>query len=1002
MKSNKNKYKKIVFLLSVIVAIFTINIFTFPAITAGNACDIYGCVNTFDTSDLIEINLYDYGDNINDMYKSNPKYPGFQQSLGVAGNENINNNVFAFHLGDAIVDNLEAGTAGAHEGTLNTNVGHTPASGFINSTLVNGYPALIDGTSLKYLFNSEQGYAIKQNTNNNLSHLFQYNESKEEYFYSSYNNHAEFVTENGVDRFRVYNSKITSNHYIFPFGNFLPLNSISEETTKTTEMGREKFESMIQSVSNYASLPDSIIKTHQQRLYNGLIKLKDTDYVSNIKKGIEHTLTIHPLLNMPSTSIAKLTDDENLKNLYTIDYDKSTNFFFGYEMKFNFIQPKDGKVGENKDNMVFRFEGDDDVWVYIDGVLFLDLSGAHSQLGGEINFNTGEVTYYDFDNTTYDVSKTRSGEPVKFEDIPGIDKSKLNEKGTLKDYSTHTLNFYYMERGAGAGVMTTRFNMPLIKDNAITINKEIATDDKDAIGNKEYHFQVVKADGTVYIPTSYDIYDKDDVKRAGVVDANGIITIGADERAVVSGLKENSGKYYVRELLDTEYENVLVDGVDKLDSNNTTIEIDDKTYTIVSSNEIDISNGSASFTFTNDLKTGKLKINKVLDIKTEGLENTVVEPFKFLVKIDGTPLKVGTPYKIGNNNYTVQESGIIELKQGEEAIIDKIIEGSEFTVVEDLSSRPEFTDSYKVNGTDAGKKATGVISATTDASVVVTNTEKMGAYIEIPVNKATTNPDGVKHTYEFTLTDVDKNKTISTKSITVDENGIGSGIFKVEYSQLAHPNKETTYNYQIKEVINASDNYTLYDTSTYDITVTVTNDGKFESSYKVVSKNGNTVSDNIIEFNNRRLSGLTIKKTVNSDNSNNSKKFNFNIESSSVDGTFKSSKGDITFTNGMGSVKLSHNESITLYLPYGLNYSITETDKDGYTTTYKVDSSGEIEGNIVTINKLNKDTKVEFINVKGYELPKTGSSGMLVITSIGTISIGISFICLLKRRRGEI
>ena len=79
----------------------------------------------------------------------------------------------------------------------------------------------------------------------------------------------------------------------------------------------------------------------------------------------------------------------------------------------NFMQPKGGMTGNdtNQDGesdypMVFYFTGDDDVWVYIDDVLFLDLSGIHRHVGGEIDFVNGEVHYYYLDTAnTGDVSE---------------------------------------------------------------------------------------------------------------------------------------------------------------------------------------------------------------------------------------------------------------------------------------------------------------------------------------------------------------------------------------------------------------------------------------------------------------------------------------------------------------------------------------------------------------------------------------------------------------------
>lgn len=58
-------------------------------------------------------------------------------------------------------------------------------------------------------------------------------------------------------------------------------------------------------------------------------------------------------------------------------------------MSAKFIQPKDGKINGN--NMVFEFSGDDDVWVYIDGVLVLDIGGIHNEVLGSINFADGTV-----------------------------------------------------------------------------------------------------------------------------------------------------------------------------------------------------------------------------------------------------------------------------------------------------------------------------------------------------------------------------------------------------------------------------------------------------------------------------------------------------------------------------------------------------------------------------------------------------------------------------------
>lgn len=161
------------------------------------------------------------------------------------------------------------------------------------------------------------------------------------------------------------------------------------------------------------------------------------------------------------------------------------NYGFGAKLQFQFTLTSDGTEKDNKGNSVpikFFFSGDDDVWVYIDGKLALDVGGDHGKASGLLEFgadtNGNNYTSYVSDikasnNTVYDSGAEKTvtylGNKITF-------KYKSKETTTLKP-GTHTLTMYYMERGMWESNMAVAFNFP--DNNELQVQKQVVLKNVD-------------------------------------------------------------------------------------------------------------------------------------------------------------------------------------------------------------------------------------------------------------------------------------------------------------------------------------------------------------------------------------------------------------------------------------------------------------------------------------------------------------------------------------------
>lgn len=213
---------------------------------------------------------------------------------------------------------------------------------------------------------------------------------------------------------------------------------------------------------------------------------------------------------------------------------------------------------------------------------------------------------------------------------------------------------------------------------------------------------------------------------------------------------------------------------------------------------------------------------------------------------------------------------------------------------------------------------------------------------------------------------------------TSDSNG------KVVFNRIPSGHK-----YKIHEV--STDEYHEVDTTINDV----------EVSYGVTTSplKGQDV------INKYKKRNLTIKKFVEGVDTN--QDFTFEIEAkykkSNLEGTYnfvkeidnKKTTGKITFVNGKATIKLKDKEQITIKdLPYSITYVVKELDTDGFIVKYQIDG-GVIEIYDAKNQKsytLKDSMEIIFTNVSGYELPATGSSGMLILIIMGSLLLAVPVI----------
>lgn len=180
--------------------------------------------------------------------------------------------------------------------------------------------------------------------------------------------------------------------------------------------------------------------------------------------------------------------------LFSAGNKEDINYYFGMEMGASFVQTVSGLDAWGHD-IIFEFKGDDDFWLYVDDELVIDLGGIHSALSGKVNFRTGEVEVNGEKTTLIDIFRANY-EARNETDIDGKLAEIFEDNGNggkiFKDYTTHTMRVFYMERGAGASNLHMRFNLASVTPGHVVVSKTLSGEGADVLDKDfvEYPFQI--------------------------------------------------------------------------------------------------------------------------------------------------------------------------------------------------------------------------------------------------------------------------------------------------------------------------------------------------------------------------------------------------------------------------------------------------------------------------------------------------------------------------------
>lgn len=480
------------------------------------------------------------------------------------------------------------------------------------------------------------------------------------------------------------NSKNSTTGLNLVSGNFFPFNLSCEEGD--VFYGKER---------GAASDPElSPVSTSLDIGPRRRVKSTQTAVVDNGYVSIDDILPVNYRLSNSNT-------DEN----------KKINAWFGMTMELEFQMTSDGTF--NGKDMIYKFKGDDDVWVYIDDVLVLDMGGTHEAQTGTINFRTGAVDYTrnadvtDSNSLTADTSVATDLYSL-FKAVNKTENVDATSK-TFKPQTKHTLKFFYLERGGYVSGCQMQFNLP---KGSVGVTKKVAGLDSELKDPRTYEFQVQNENGGAFSSSAISYtYEKADGTTAKVDTTDDCkFTLKDGESAVFDDFTDDS-KYKIVELeksSPTSTTNIAI-----TEGSGTPSTVSGKDTGVLTAK----SNVYTQITFTNTVPTSSVKlVTKVVDVDDVEIDEMADSTYYIGLHIFDSTYDYGTK--------TISVLGATELGDAKAKLISGLPVGTSYELWEyypdDVSNEylaPKLSDA---NGTKDFASKLIEKGTTPDSSVYIT------------------------------------------------------------------------------------------------------------------------------------------------------------------------------------------------------------------------------------------------------------------------------------------